>query len=523
MSLLFSTEPEQLEKLFPFFFVLDRKLQILRKGESLKKISGDEINFKEHFSFVRPSLGIKYEFESIQKFQEQVFLLRILGIEKKIELKGQFIYDDQSDLLYFWGSPYIKSEKDFENTGLQIKDFAIFDWNISYLQLNNFLRIEQEDKEKLKYQFERQKNFYELLFDHIPMDVAILNTDLKYIFINRSAIKNAEIRNWLRGKTYMDYAKFRNLDLDIAREREENFKKIIDNGEEFFYEDTYFKGTEQEKTIYRSMLPYISHSGEKYIIAYGIDITMVRKASEEIFDKNRELNKLNLELDGLVYSVTHDIRSPLHAVLGLIDVIEREEQLNAQTEEYVTLIRSSISRLDKTINLIFDYSKNSRTEVQSSEIDLEALISKSFIHNIKDQKKNIKLIVNKNSPYKFYSDSPRVLIILNSLISNAIMYSRTDVDAYVEVSFSVDKDFCEIEIAYNAEGIQAKHYDLIFEMFYRGSKKSIGSGLGLFICKEAVEKLKGSLTFTSYPNKGSNFIIKLPNDLCSHEKEIHSY
>ena len=141
-----------------------------------------QIYFKEHFSFVRPSLGIKYEFESIQRFQEQVFLLRILGIEKKIELKGQFIYDKQNDLLYFWGSPYIKSEKDFENTGLQIKDFAIFDWNISYLQVNNFLRIEQEDKEKLKYQFERQKNFYELLFDHIPMDVAILNSDLKYIF-----------------------------------------------------------------------------------------------------------------------------------------------------------------------------------------------------------------------------------------------------------------------------------------------------------------------------------------------------
>ena len=523
MSLLFSPAPEQLEKLFPFFFVLDRNLQILRKGESLKKISGDEIDFKQQFLFVRPSLGITYEFSSIQKFHEQVFVLRILGIDNKIDLKGQFIYEEQSDLLYFWGSPFIKTEKDFENTGLQIKDFAIFDWNISYLQVNNFLRIEQEDKEKLKYQFERQKNFYELLFDHIPMDVAILNSDLKYIFINRHAIKNAEIRNWVRGKTYLDYARYRNLDLAIASEREQNFRKIIDNSEEFFYEDTYFKGTEQEKTIYRNMVPYTSHSGEKYILAYGIDITMVRKASEEIFNKNRELNKLNLELDGLVYSVTHDIRSPLHAVLGLIDVIEREEQLNAQTEEYVSLIRSSISRLDETINLIFDYSKNARTALQSSEIDLEKLIKKSYNHNVKEQKKKIRLIVNQNNPFKFYSDPERVLIILNSLISNALMFSRTNVDAFVEISFRVDKDYCEIEIADNGEGIQAKHYDLIFEMFYRGSKKSIGSGLGLFICKEAVEKLKGSLTFTSYPNLGSNFIVKLPNDLCSHEKEIHSY
>jgi signal transduction histidine kinase len=521
MSLLFSPKPEQLEKLFPFFFVLDRNLQIVRKGESLKKISGDEIYFVKQFSFVRPSLGIKYEFESIQKFQEQVFVLKMLGLEKKIELKGQFIYDESNDLLFFWGSPYIKTEKDFEDTGLQIKDFAAFDWNISYLQVNNFLKIEQEDKEKLKYQFERQKNFYELLFDHIPMDVAILNSDLKYIFINRSAIKNAEVRNWVRGKTYMDYSRYRNLDMKLAQEREDNFRKIIENGEEFFYEDTYFKGTEQEKTIYRNMVPYFSHSGEKYILAYGIDITMVRKASEEIFNKNRELNKLNLELDGLVYSVTHDIRSPLHAVLGLIDVIEKEELLNKQTEEYVSLIRSSISRLDETINLIFDYSKNARTEVQSAEVNLDELITSSFNHNSKELKKDIRLIFNKNTELKFYSDPQRVKSILNSLISNAIMFSRSDVDAYVEITVTLDTDYCEIKVTDNGEGIQQKHQDLIFEMFYRGSKKSIGSGLGLFICKEAVEKLKGTLTFTSYPNEGSNFIIKLPNDLCSHEKEIH--
>jgi signal transduction histidine kinase len=522
MTQSFNLETEKLESLFPFFFALDKNLQIVKKGNSLKKISGNEVNFINQFSFVRPSLGIFYEFNSIIQFQEQVFVLNILGNDKKVRLKGQFIYDDIANLLYFWGSPYINSEKDFENIGLQIKDYAIFDWNLSFLQVNKFLQIEQEDKAKLKFHFDKQKNFYELLFDYIPMDVAIFDSELKYVYINRSAIKNDELRNWLKGKSYVDYCKFRNLDLSIAEEREGNFRNVLNEGQTFFYEETYHKGTTEEKTVFRKMMPYTSLNNEKYILAYGIDITTVKKANEEIFIKNKELNKLNLELDGLVYSVTHDIRSPLHAVLGLIDVIEREEELNFRANEYIALIKSSIKRLDETINLIFDYSRNARTEVQSVEIDLITLIDEVFTYIFNYHNKDIKLIVNKNGNCKFYSDPQRVRIIIYSLISNAIMFSRKDVASYVDINISLDRKNCVIEVSDNGEGIQEKHQKMIFDMFYRASKKSAGSGLGLFICKEAVEKLNGTIHFTSIPDKGSNFIVKLPNDLFLHEKEIHS-
>lgn len=354
------------------------------------------------------------------------------------------------------------------------------------------------------------------------MDVAIFNSDLKYIYINRSAIKNDELRKWLLGKTYLEYCKFRNLDLNIAYEREDNFRKIINEGEVFFFEETYNTGTIDEKTIFRKMLPYTSFDNKRYILAYGIDITTVKKANEEIFVKNKELNKLNLELDGLVYSVTHDIRSPLHAVLGLIDVIEKEEELNERTNEYIALIKSSIKRLDETINLIFDYSKNARTPVQSIKIDLIELINEVFKHNLKLQNKKVELVINSNANIEFYSDLQRVRSILNSLISNAIMFSRKFVDPCIEVTVTLNNDFCEIEVSDNGEGIQEKHHNLIFDMFYRASKKSVGSGLGLFICKEAVQKLNGTIIFNSIPDKGSNFIVKLPNDLFLHEKEIHS-
>ena len=106
--------------------------------EKFEKLCTQIFFHKGTFNF--PFDGIQHngEFESIVKFQEQVFVLNILGKAQKIQLKGQFIYHEASDLLYFWGTPLIRSEKDFENTGLHIKDFSIFDWNVSFLQVNNF-------------------------------------------------------------------------------------------------------------------------------------------------------------------------------------------------------------------------------------------------------------------------------------------------------------------------------------------------------------------------------------------------
>ena len=174
----------------------------------------------------------------------------------------------------------------------------------------------------------------------------------------------------------------------MAKEREENFIEILSSGQIFTYEDTYFKGTEKEKTILRKLLPYLSVDGEKYILGYGVDISGLKKANNEILQKNDELNKLSLELDSLVYSLTHDIRSPLHAVLGLIDIVENEEELDDKSTGYISLIKSSIKRVDETINLIFDYSKNTRTGLKIVEIDLVKLVHQSFTHYKKLYKYN---------------------------------------------------------------------------------------------------------------------------------------
>jgi signal transduction histidine kinase len=110
-----------------------------------------------------------------------------------------------------------------------------------------------------------------------------------------------------------------------------------------------------------------------------------------------------------------------------------------------------------------------------------------------------------------YADARRLKIILNNLIVNAIKYSDRNKSAqWVKISAEVIDDKCEISIADNGLGIRKEFHDKIFNMFYRASERSTGSGLGLYIVKETAAKMGGQIEFTSTEGVGSVFNFSLP-------------
>ena len=124
---------------------------------------------------------------------------------------------------------------------------------------------------------------------------------------------------------------------------------------------------------------------------------------------------------------------------------------------------------------------------------------------------DIRINVNKSVP--FYSDKSRISIVLNNLVSNSIRYSNPNVtDPFVEVTVELSNSKATLVVKDNGIGIDKKFHDKIFNMFYRLSKKSEGSGLGLYIVKETVEKLQGSFNLESEPGKGTEFTICIPNN-----------
>ena len=235
-----------------------------------------------------------------------------------------------------------------------------------------------------------------------------------------------------------------------------------------------------------------------------------RQLKKAVNSRTNSLKKANEELDRFVYSVSHDIRSPLSSIQGLISVMKLEPK---ETDKYIELIESRIIKLDDFTKDILDYTRNSRTDVKSEPVVLAELIDKC-IEQITFSAETKGIVINKEILFEdtILSDAWRLEVILCNLLSNSVRYSDKDkLDSYITINTSKKPDAVHISISDNGIGITAEHIDKIFNMFYRASEDSQGSGLGLYIVKETVKLIGGSIDIQSKEKKGTTVIIKLPS------------
>jgi signal transduction histidine kinase len=190
--------------------------------------------------------------------------------------------------------------------------------------------------------------------------------------------------------------------------------------------------------------------------------------------------------------------------------------------EYIKLIGQKVQQLDHFISDVLSHSKNLKLDVKIDKIDLKELIDQTYtdLNYLKGAEKIKKTM--EVSGVDFYSDPWRIGEILRNLVSNAIKYQDFSKAApEIKIAIETGEDRSTIIFSDNGIGISKASLNKIFEMFYRASIQSDGSGLGLYIVKNAVDKLGGILKVSSEVGKGTTFELKLPNHtLASVTKEI---
>ncbi|MDW7695516.1 response regulator [Flammeovirgaceae bacterium SG7u.111] len=228
--------------------------------------------------------------------------------------------------------------------------------------------------------------------------------------------------------------------------------------------------------------------------------------------QNAELKKINSELDNFVYRAAHDLRSPVTTVLGLLELNRNETDID-KIRHYSRLQEQSLRKLDRFISYIVNISKNARVEIASQEINFKAfleIILKQLLPPSKNIIINQEIEVIQESP--FYSDQRRLYDIFSNLIANSIQYRNPyTTEPFIKVKVNVNENVASIEVSDNGVGISEEHVNRVFEMFYRGNENSTGSGLGLYIVKETVNRLQGELSVESLPGSGTRFSIEIPN------------
>jgi signal transduction histidine kinase len=236
----------------------------------------------------------------------------------------------------------------------------------------------------------------------------------------------------------------------------------------------------------------------------------LRILAEEIEIKNTNLEKTNAELDRFFYSTSHDLRSPLLSIKGLVN-ITRNETVDKKVIRYLDMMTERADRLDLFIRDIIDYSKNTRTEVSRDMVDVSRLVDEVKDNfQFLDGAENIRF-ENDINVDRAITDKTRLTVVLNNLISNAIKYHKKEgADQWIKVNIYASGDNLNIIISDNGLGINKEKQSKIFDMFYRGTEISKGSGLGLYIVKETIDKLKGSIRVESNEGEGTSFIVTLP-------------
>ncbi|MEQ9404541.1 MAG: two-component regulator propeller domain-containing protein [Cyclobacteriaceae bacterium] len=225
---------------------------------------------------------------------------------------------------------------------------------------------------------------------------------------------------------------------------------------------------------------------------------------------NEELSKVNKELDRFVYSASHDIRAPLTSILGAVAIAKSTTVLE-EKDHYLEMIETSADKLDGFIRDIIDYSRNQRLDIVKEEIEVKAEFE-SILDSLKylDEEGNIQCTL-KTEVSNFVTDVRRLRVILKNIISNAFFYTDPQkTEHFVTIDCRKSVSGLIITIKDNGLGMKKEVLKNIFDMFFRANTDSRGSGLGLYIARENVEKLGGTINVESELNVGTTFTIEIP-------------
>jgi len=243
---------------------------------------------------------------------------------------------------------------------------------------------------------------------------------------------------------------------------------------------------------------------------YSIMVKRLIVSKKETETKNENLILVNHELDRFVYSASHDLRSPITSLKGLIEITQLEDDVT-QIKNYLSLMYQSLAKQDQFLSDIIDYSKNKRIQIIMEPVSLQNLFNESISQLMHIENANRITFRQELLVDQIQSDSLRLKIIISNLLSNAIKYAdNTKQEMFISIKTYIQEGFNKIEVADNGIGINDEFKDYIFEMYY-GTNKNKGSGLGLYIVKEAVENIKGNISVFSESKIGSKFIVAIPN------------
>ena len=182
-----------------------------------------------------------------------------------------------------------------------------------------------------------------------------------------------------------------------------------------------------------------------------------------------------------------------------------------KTDEFLDAIQERVVQADNVIRDIITLRKSQKEEIAISEVDLVGTIQSEFQNLMNPEVSKPNLSIDSKRDIRLNTDHTRLHTVLTNILGNAIRYHDGKSEAEIIVSIEEIEDGINLQISDNGQGIEEKHLPKIFDMFYRANKSSTGTGLGLYLVKDALDHMGGSVDVFSQKGKGTTFYIYLPD------------
>lgn len=257
---------------------------------------------------------------------------------------------------------------------------------------------------------------------------------------------------------------------------------------------------------------------EKTIIKQNIELKELNTNLERKVElRTQKLKELNATKDKFFSIIAHDLKNPFNTLLGFAELIitNIHKYDKKQIEEFVRIIYKTAKNAYSLLENLLDWarSQTGRLEMKPENIDISGIVDENvelLSNTIK--KKNIVLTNNIKKDVKAFADPNMIHTVIRNLLTNAVKY--TEFKGKIEINSKSLGKFVEITISDSGIGIKKENINKLFRIdmnfITKGTDDETGTGLGLIICKEFIQKSGGEIRVNSTFGKGSDFILKLP-------------
>lgn len=279
--------------------------------------------------------------------------------------------------------------------------------------------------------------------------------------------------------------------------------------------------TKSGQLAYASVNAYLvmGESGEIVgVEGHMRDISERKKAEEELVAINEQLKDLNRQKNKLFSVIAHDLRNSVSGASGLFEIIFDDYDSCTKEElfEYLTIFRKSSENSIKLLNDLLFWAKNQFEEISVERVQIDLFETTESVLNFLETQASEKEITLENKIHEdiqVYADVTMIKTILRNLVSNAIKFSNPE--GKVVLSATSDKKHVQVSVKDNGIGISEENLQKIFDrkqyFTSQGTQGEKGTGLGLDLCLDLVNKQDGKMWAESEPDKGTEFIFTLPH------------